>query len=61
MNSQHQNANLKGDFVFKKPGLNIHFKDFCYIKINPTHRFGMISSINKHERLDIASTHNAYF
>ena len=36
MNSQHQNTNLKGDFVLKKPGLNVLLKDFWYIKIDPT-------------------------
>ena len=36
VNSQHLNTNLEGDFVIKKPVLNIRFKDFGYTKLNLT-------------------------
>ena len=44
MNSQHENTNFKGDFVQKKNGLKVHFKE---LNLTPI-KFGMTNLINNH-------------
>ena len=58
VNSQRENSNSEGDFVLKKPVLNVRISDIQkYIWL----RFGINNSINKHLRLIIPYTHKTTF